>query len=434
MTKRTKPVRLLVAGGVWPHYEGNFEAANVVSYEILHFFSGRPGWRVAFCLVSSRLPELPAAGRAELDKLARAGLEVLEPIRFDDALPGRARRWWGTLTADPRVLYPARVASPELERRARAWRTDALMTIWSEAATAAAAPLDVPLLTYYGNPDHKVREAAARFEWERRPRSPRTLLSYAVRRARIDCLRRAHLRVMKRYALIAEVAENDALYYRACGLSGAHYVRNMWPVRTLRDYRVERRKSEQLHPAKLIASVGNLSATGNTLGFDTMAREVLPVLKRILGTDAFELHVFGARQPHPLVAPLLGDPHIRLRGFVPDLDAEILSAPLFLVANNHRYFKVGHTRFLHAWSLGACIVAFRDSAEAMPELVHGENVLLAGNAEEFGRHVHAALADRELRERLAIGGQRTVREKFAPEVVCRGLEDHMRRALEEAGA
>jgi glycosyltransferase involved in cell wall biosynthesis len=422
-------IRLLILCGVWPHHRGNLEAANVVAYEIVRHLVSRSGWAIAFCVLNAETPVLSAEAAQDVAALKQQGLTILDPVVLDSPRLPRMRRWLGELRNDPCTVLAGCAASSDVAARAREWRADALLTIWSEAATVAASSVGLPLLTYYGNPDHKVFEAGVQFHWERGSRSFASALRFARARLLARAIRRAHVQVMRRCALIAEVAANDASYYQANGLSSAVYVRNMWPVTDVRDQRHYRREHEQLQPAKLVASVGNLSATGNTLGFDTLTRQLLPSLKRVLGEKNFELHVFGGRRPNPLVARLLEDPHIRLRGFVADLDCEILSAPIFLVANNHRYFKVGHTRFLHAWSLGACVVAFRDSAEAMPELVHGENALLASSADEFAENVRSALDDRELRERLGTAGQRTLLEKFRPERVCTDLEQRMRQAL-----
>jgi len=428
----SRKCRLLVLGGVWPYVHGNLEAANVITYEILSHFLAHTEWEVSFCVVNSNTESLRPSARAELDSLVAKGLRILEPI--DNPTPRTipwVRRLLGMLVGDPVIVLPGAGAKQPVERACAGCGADAVLTVWSEVATAAAADLGVVKCAYYGNPDHKVIEAGARFEWERSRIGPRSAARYLVGRFAAIAVRRAHLTVMRRYALVADVAANDAAFYRAHGVSNARYLQNMWPGDGAQDWRERRRAEERIFPAKIVASVGNLSATGNTLGFDTLARHVLPAMTRRLGTGTFELHLYGARRPHSLVAPFLADPHIRIRGFVEDLDGEILSAPIFLVANNHKYFKVGHTRFLHAWSLGACVVTFRDSAEAMPEIVHGENALLAGNPDEMAELVRQALSDRALRERLGECGRRTLVEKFSPRVVCTDLAEAIRDAVSD---
>ena len=86
---------------------------------------------------------------------------------------------------------------------------------------------------------------------------------------------------------------------------------------------------------------------------------------------SFRVEIFGAAKLHPRIAQHLNGPDVVVRGFVPDIDAAILSAPVFLCINNATPFKVGHTRYLLGWSLGACMVAHRDAALSMPEIVDG---------------------------------------------------------------
>ena len=117
-----------------------------------------------------------------------------------------------------------------------------------------------------------------------------------------------------------------------------------------------------------------------------------------------------------------------VRGFVPDIDAAILSAPIFLCTNNATPFKVGHTRYLLAWSLGACVVAHRDAALSMPEIIDGQTALLGDDAEGIADAITRAAADRALRRKIgrAVGKPTTLfrAESVAPEIVERLRTEH----------
>ena len=101
-----------------------------------------------------------------------------------------------------------------------------------------------------------------------------------------------------------------------------------------------------------------------------------------------------------------------MRGFVDDIDTELMTAPVFLCVNNASGFKVGHTRYLHAWSLGGCVVGHSDAALSMPEMVSGENCLLGRTAAEIADMVAAVSCDVALRRRLGEAGYATFVEKF----------------------
>jgi hypothetical protein len=419
-------IRVLVMGGVWPYLSGNIEAANVVSYEIVRCLAEDPRFEVALaCVSSGTLQPQPAGATRDLDRLRGLGVRIFPEVLLEPAqrLP-RWRRRLLTLLADPLVLIPGAGQETVLLEKLGAWRPDIVLTIWSERATGLASGLEFRKMAYYGNPDHKVVRAMAELDWNTRRASIGAGAFFIYLRLRLLAwaIERAHLKVMRRMDAVGDVALNDANYYAANGVR-AFYVRNMWTQQGL-DWERKREAAEQLSPLKIIGNVGRLSATGNSHGLGTLAREVVPALGRKL-RGAFEVHLFGGGEPHPGIAPFLCDPRIRLRGFVLDLDAEILSAPVFLVANNHARFKVGHTRFLHAWALGACVVAFRDSALSMPELENGRNALLARDAEEMADLVAAAADDATLRRSIGRAGYETVSTLFRPAAALAPFKERM---------
>ncbi|MBI3876857.1 MAG: glycosyltransferase, partial [Verrucomicrobia bacterium] len=173
-----------------------------------------------------------------------------------------------------------------------------------------------------------------------------------------------------------------------------------------------------------------LQGTANSYGLHFIGTQLAPALEREFGAGGIELHVFGAREPTHAVAAALKHPLIRVRGFVEDIDGEMLESPLFLLANNCGHYKAGHTRFLHAWSLHCCILAHSENLKTMPELEHDHNVLLAGSAEEWVAQIKRALADHALRERIGNAGRKTFEEKFAPRVVAAKLAQQMQEAIE----
>ena len=80
---------------------------------------------------------------------------------------------------------------------------------------------------------------------------------------------------------------------------------------------------------------------------------------------------------------------------------------------------MGHTRYLHAWSLGACVIAHRDVALSMPEMVSGKNCLLGGSAAEIADMVRAVADDAALRRRIGEAGYQTFVDKFTASQVVK---------------
>jgi hypothetical protein len=429
-------MRVLVLAGVWPYVRENTEAANVVAHEIISHLLGTSGCEVAFARVSNESNAPTLAARSALGQLEARGLTVFPTIQI--AAPrarSRARRLVAQhVSAKPEVLLRGAANAREVAALCRDWNATCALTVWSETATASLFGAPVPKMAYYGNVDYLAVQARVNFQWKHRQVSWDPALVIATLKGRVGALavKRAHLEVMRSFDAVGDVAANDAALYQREGVR-AFYIRNMWPGDVPPDWESIRDHSEQSVPLKIVGNVGNLSATGNTHGLYTFATSVLPALKRTLGEGNFEVHLYGAREPHPLVKPLLHDPHIRIRGFVDDLDAEILSAPVFLVSNNHDEYKVGHTRFLHAWSLGSCVVAFNDSAGAMPEIVHRKNALLADSPEALAGLVAEAAANVALRRSLGRAGVRTLRDDFDPATVTKVIAERLVAISRDAG-
>lgn len=428
-----RKVRLLIVSSVWPHVASALEAANVVTHSIVLQLLASCLFDIDYAYINYQPAKLSVEAADDLEMLRRGGVHFLPELLLPEPTP---------LAARPRILLKALLVRPEaiLNGYGAGHRllgllgdrqVDAVLTIWSELGLNAACEFPALRFAYHGNPDHKVFDALHEVHslTGTCPRGLRGFVADVRRRTIRWLLERAHLSVLRRYQLVANVAANDAAYYESQGVS-ACYLRNMWPAPQRENWEAQRDNLEATNPGKLIGSIGNTSATGNSLGFIALGREVLPALKARLGEGSFEVHIFGGREPKPAIRSLLSDPHIRLRGFVADLDSEILSAPVFLISNNHHSFKVGHTRFLHAWSLGACVVAFSDCREAMPEIEHGLNALLGDSAEDVANMVAQALADRELRRRIGSGGMRTLTSKFAPTAVVAELMARMQKVAE----
>lgn len=424
--------RVLVLSSVWPIAVGNISAAEVVVHEIARLLAAGDDFEVAFMLVNFTEPEKSAAAQAAMDALAAAGARFLPMMQLQKP------RQESFLVRNLRILFGSTDGLiPGLDQggkiveacRAADWIPDIVVPVWSEVGTAAASGLPWPTYAYYGNPDHKVMLANLQLEWRwARRRSLSGLARYAWSRLIQKRLEQAHVGEMRKLTLVGDVANNDAEFYRSAGVN-AYYVNNMWPTAGTDDWRARRDAEEQTSPLKIAASIGRASATGNTYGLWAIGEEILPALKRRFPAGDFELHVYGRQAPRDFLQLLLADPAIRLRGFVEDIDKELLSCPIFLIANNRYNFKVGHTRFLHAWSLGACVVAWRDSALAMPEIVHNENVLLADTADEMAELVAQAASDTAMRRHLGEGGRRTLAQYYRPESVVAGIAERIRSLL-----
>jgi Glycosyl transferases group 1 len=399
--------RILIVNPVWPCADHSVRAANVVIYELVAQLARQACFKIGFLKINASDAEAPKAAESSgLRELAALGVEFLDPLVLKTSASRRFRvaRWLAPRESD---FYPEIAQRPAAEKAAMAFRPDLIFIPWSETATSLFADLPVKKFAYYGNPDPKSGSARAAFARAQGG----SLLAYARDRLVLARMERFHLQTMRRYDYLGDVAANDAEYYRRRGHPNAFYVRNLWIDRFGTAWPA-RRENERTDPFVIIGNLGKLGATANTHGLEILGRDVLPELRRALGDRKFEVHLFGAGSPHPAIAASLQAPEIRLRGFVDDIDGELMSAPVFLCLNNASRYKVGHTRYLHAWSLGSCVVGHRDAALSMPEMISGENCLLGRSAAEIADMVAVAAADAGLRHRLGEAGYATFAQKF----------------------
>ena len=154
-----------------------------------------------------------------------------------------------------------------------------------------------------------------------------------------------------------------------------------------------------------------------------MATEIFPTLEKELGPDAFEIHVIGTGTPPPELARLLPRANIVMRGYVPSIEPEFLSADLLLSPTP--IFLGFRIRVITGFAYGLCVVAHRNEAINMPEMVTEKNALLGATGPELARAVVRAYRDKALRERLGAEARRTYEQNFLPAVSGRKLVREM---------
>ncbi|MFQ5918380.1 MAG: glycosyltransferase family 4 protein, partial [Candidatus Binatia bacterium] len=272
--------------------------------------------------------------------------------------------------------YPAIRLRPIVRQKIIESKADVALVFWAPEGLAATYSIGtVPKLAYYGMADPS--SARARIEDAelfsgRRP----NWLALKMSRKSIREWERSYLALMMDCDVVSTLGKDQAEYYARKGHPRAIYMPNMWPDLSAGEH-ARHRQLESGERPRIIGSLGNPATTANTYGLWYIGKELLPRLDAELGPDGYELHIFGSGEPNKSVRKLLEtSPGVRMRGWVDEIDEEIRSAHVFLLANNAARYKGPHTRILHAWSLKACCVAYSYLASTIPEVVDGENVLL----------------------------------------------------------
>lgn len=430
-------MRLFLVASALP--DPHQHATQMVLYETVRGIAAA-GHEVTFQMFVAEGAAAPAGTREALATIdGLPGIRALEPL----AAPGRrgARRGAAAAVATlrraaltrPADLYPHVALTTEVARRVRAAGADAIVNVWSTEGLAATHGIaGVPKYAYYAMPEHLAPEARLTHPWlfDIPTRTPvdRARLWHG----RLLNRRRAamHFGMMSRYDALSNICAFHAALYASRGHPRSHYVQNMWPDVHGPRWRALREAQEGRHGPRVLGSFGNVFATGNTFGLHYLGAEVLPALRQRLREDEIQIHVYGRGRPYAAVANALDDPRVRMRGWVADIDAEIFASRVFLVMNNAGAYRGAHTRFLHAWALGACVVAHRANADAMPEIRHDENALLGDTPAAIADLVARALGDPALRRRIGEGGRRTFETHFHSAVVVPRLLEEIEACVE----
>lgn len=163
--------------------------------------------------------------------------------------------------------------------------------------------------------------------------------------------------------------------------------------------------------------VGGTTWFPNRDGLEWFAADVLPRMR----AAGMEDHVKWVGRVTDSERSQFDIPGLSFTGYVDDIRPHVLSAACFIAP-----LRVGggtRLKILDAWAMGAPVVATRAASEGL-DAVHGENILLADDADEFVRATAQVLQDRALASRIGAGGRAAVEKTYSWNVVgarIRGL-------------
>jgi glycosyltransferase involved in cell wall biosynthesis len=343
--------------------------------------------------------------------------------------PDRAGRWRrrarfasSLVWPDDHVLFPSLASERDLASRIAA-ETEVLLTD-GVSAVAAGSALPLPKLALIGDPPGFSRRE--RLRWD--PRHPRGLGREAVvyhvgtRTYGLRADRRL-LALLRRYDSVGIFGAHRVDWARRHGIR-AWYVRS--PIIDAAGSSWERRRRELgPNPKPRILLIGHLRGIATISGLHVFVRDVLPELTAVLGADRFDVELVGAYEPPAtLRAALEAHPAVHIRGHVEPPDEEFLRANIVLVPTP---IETGpRVRILSAFSYGCCVVAHEANSLGIPQLAHGENVLLADRA-GLARETLRALSEPSLQARLGRRARKLYEAEFTPSTAGARIVEEVER-------
>ena len=174
----------------------------------------------------------------------------------------------------------------------------------------------------------------------------------------------------------------------------------------------ENRVSQKNKKYKIATSLGRLHATATSSGLYLLYNDILPILNEKLGKDNFEIHIFGDGYLRGSLKKLENLDNVKIRGYVDDIDSELLSSDVFLLATNvHLGYRC---RLLNCLARALPIVLHKNDTLNQPEFINEENCMIGNNSNELVDSIIKVLKDQNLKKKLMEGARQTYLDNFYP--------------------
>ncbi len=239
-------------------------------------------------------------------------------------------------------------------------------------------------------------------------RGPASRLVYSFDRSRIERYERFIARAFEETWLISE--------------ADRHVLANDCPAANIRvipngvDAEAFYPTGQPGQPNSLIF-VGHLRVFHNVDAVTHLVQEVLPLIRRQI--PGCTLEIVGA-SPSPQIQKLADDPAVTVTGFVPDLNAHLNRAAVFVAPL--RFAAGVQNKVLEAMSTARPVVTTAIVASGLGARP-GHELLVADEPQATADQVIALLRDGDLRARIGQAGQAFVRARYTWEHVVERMRE-----------
>ena len=205
------------------------------------------------------------------------------------------------------------------------------------------------------------------------------------------------------------------------------YLSNTWPDRYSEQWRTRKEKlysSLDGTDVKVLLNMGGVNQTGNSIARRYFLQSLVPVMISNK-TSGFEFNICGGGT---IDSKILNELKIfefetknivNIKGFVDNIDDEIMQNHLFLLLNNiDDKYNASYTRVIQCAAVGSTLIAHSNLSKNIPELEHEFNCLLFNDVEEL-QIILMNFADHS-REYFKLGEnlRKTYEAHFHPQVIA----------------
>jgi len=381
----------------------------IISYDIRRTGPGRAGVPI------EKVYAAADAARKEGFKVF-----VLEEDKPKKTLLDRFSNWWQSIrkviSPRPEDVYNGfryadrvqKILRDEYVEVAWVWAADGASAVHSSLADLQATVVSLTDL------DHVAREA--RRERLKAEGSALNSISYQRQKFSDRNLQQQIVDVVKPFDLVINHAFHHGQWWIDRGVQHLQY----FPIPVLPNPAISGAIDHSRQTACKIVLVGYVTGNATLPGLKLLGEEIAPALERTLAREELarlEIHIIGrGNLPKDVAQTYEPRSYIKVRGYVENLPAELKSSSIVLVPTP---IELGfRTRIAEAFMYGACVIAHQANSKGMPELKHGDNILLGTTGSEIAAHIADCFRNPAMRQRLSARARETYVDQYDGLAVC----------------
>ena len=351
--------------------------------------------------VARHLPGAVTVHTGAPDSFARQAVDYI--LRLPSSAPYAVRKF----------------TSPAVQKLVRDWdaarRFDVAVCDFLSASLNFPAETRTPTVLF----QHNVESAL----WQRQARHAPDVLRGVVFKIEAAKMTRYERDAVRRFRHVIAVSENDRELMSA--MTGASRITVVPTGVDIQKYSSGVEDTRAAGGGKspngaLVVFLGSMDWEPNIDGVEYFCREVWPRVLEVVPSARFR--VVG-RDPHPRVRRLASDT-VEVTGTVPSVVEHLREADVVVVP-----LRVGggtRLKIFEAMAVGKSVVSTTVGAEGL-DVTHGEDILLADDAESFAESVTSLLRDTTRRENLGRAAV-ALAARYDWSVIARRFEEVLARA------
>ena len=173
----------------------------------------------------------------------------------------------------------------------------------------------------------------------------------------------------------------------------------------------------------ILTGLGYLNATSTYSALDFIDKRILEFLEKNI-PNKFEIRIVGKGDLKDDLKNLRDSKHVKVLGYVEDLDYEISKSHIVLLPTT--IFIGFRSRNITIFSNSSCVVGHKNDTINMPEMIHNYNCICPNDENEIPKMILDLYNNKKKIEQINMNARKTYEDNFKPEIaineILRDLE------------